>query len=59
MVEARHRRHRQGQLYHVAVHLVLPEGEITVTRDPGEHHAHEDVDVAVHDALLEGAARPA
>jgi ribosome-associated translation inhibitor RaiA len=50
VVEAHHR-HRQGQLYHVSVHLVLPEGEIAVTRDPAEHHAHEDVLVAVRDAF--------
>jgi cold shock CspA family protein len=50
-VEAHHRHHRQGQLYHVAIHLVLPEGEIAVTRDPAEHHAHEDVHVAVRDAF--------
>jgi ribosome-associated translation inhibitor RaiA len=51
VVEAHHRRHRQGRLYHVAVHLVLPEGKIAVTRDPAEHHAHEDVLVAVRDAF--------
>jgi cold shock CspA family protein/ribosome-associated translation inhibitor RaiA len=51
VVEAHHRHHQQGRLYHVTVHLVLPEGEIAVTRDPGAHHAHEDVLVAVRDAF--------
>ena len=51
VVEAHHRHHHQGQLYHVTVHLVVPEGEIVVKRDPAEHHAHEDVDVAVRDAF--------
>jgi len=51
VVEAQHRHHRQGHLYHVTVHLVVPEGEIVVTRDPVEHHAHEDVHVAVRDAF--------
>ncbi len=51
VVEAHHRHHHQGRLYHVTVHLVLPEGEITVMRDPAEHHAHEDVYVAVRDAF--------
>lgn len=51
VVEAHHRHHHQGQLYHVAIHLVLPEGEIVVRRDPAEHHAHEDVLVAVRDAF--------
>jgi ribosome-associated translation inhibitor RaiA/cold shock CspA family protein len=51
VVEAHHRHHRQGQLYHVTVHLIVPEGEIVVKRDPAEHHAHEDVYVAVRDAF--------
>ncbi len=51
VVEAHHRHHRQGRLYHVSLHLVLPEGEIVVARDPAEHHAHEDVYVAVRDAF--------
>jgi cold shock CspA family protein/ribosome-associated translation inhibitor RaiA len=51
VVEAHHRHQRQGRLYHVAVHLVLPEGEIAVTRDPAAHHAHEDALVAVRDAF--------
>ena len=51
VIEAHHRHHRQGHLYHVSVHIVLPEGEIAVTRDPAEHHAHEDVLVAVRDAF--------
>jgi cold shock CspA family protein/ribosome-associated translation inhibitor RaiA len=51
VVEAHHRHHQQGGLFHVAIHLVLPEGEIAVTRDPARHHAHEDVYVAVRDAF--------
>lgn len=50
-VEAHHRHHRKGKLYHVAVHLVVPEGEIVVKRDPSEHHAHEDIHVAIRDAF--------
>lgn len=57
VVEAQHRHHRQGQLYHVTVHLVVPEGEIVVTRDPPEHHAHEDVQVALRDAFDAAARR--
>ena len=57
VVEAQHHRHRQGQIYHVTVHLVVPEGEIVVTRDPAEHHAHEDVYVAVRDAFDAAARR--
>lgn len=58
VVEAHHRHHRQGQLYHVIVHLVVPEGEIAVSRDPAEHQAHEDIHVAVRDAFDATARRP-
>jgi cold shock CspA family protein len=51
VIEEHHRHHRQGKLYHVSVHLVVPGGEIAVTRDPPEHHAHEDILVAVRDAF--------
>jgi cold shock CspA family protein len=57
VVEEHHRHHRQGRLYHVTVHLVIPEGEIVVKRDPAEHHAHEDVYVAVRDAFDAAARR--
>jgi ribosome-associated translation inhibitor RaiA/cold shock CspA family protein len=57
VVEAQHRHHRQGHIYHVTVHLVVPEGEIVVTRDPAQHHAHEDVYVAVRDAFDAAARR--
>jgi cold shock CspA family protein len=57
VVEEHHRHQRQGRLYHVTVHLVIPEGEIVVKRDPAEHHAHEDVYVAVRDAFDAAARR--
>lgn len=57
VIEAQHRRHRQGHIYHVAVHLKVPQGEIAVTRDPAQHHAHEDVYVAVRDAFDAAARR--
>jgi len=51
VVEAPHRHHRRGHLYHVRVDLTVPSGELLVTRDPAEHHAHKDVLVAVRDAF--------
>jgi len=57
VIEEHHRHHRQGRLYHVTVHLVIPGGEIVVKRDPAEHHAHEDVNVAVRDAFDAAARR--
>ena len=51
VIEAPHRRQRQGQLYHVRVDLKIPGHEIVVKRDPAEHHAHEDVYVSIRDCF--------
>jgi ribosomal subunit interface protein len=50
VIEApKHRRH--GDLYHVRVDLKIPGKEIVVKRDPPEHHAHEDIYVAIRDCF--------
>ncbi|MFO7552653.1 MAG: HPF/RaiA family ribosome-associated protein [Haliea sp.] len=51
MVEAPHGHHHQGKLYHVRVDLTLPGHELIASRAPAEHHAHEDVYVAIRDAF--------
>jgi len=51
VVEAPHRHHHQGVLYHVRVDLTVPGTVLIVNRDPQEHHAHEDVYVAIRDAF--------
>jgi len=51
VVEAPHRRHHQGKLYHLRIDLTVPDGELAVTRERAEHHAHEDVYVAIRDAF--------
>lgn len=51
IVEAPHGHHHKGKLYHVSVDLTVPDGELVVNRDPSEHHAHEDVYVAIRDAF--------
>ncbi|HXP77246.1 MAG TPA: HPF/RaiA family ribosome-associated protein [Stellaceae bacterium] len=50
-VELSGRHHRAGNLYHVRIMLTVPGHEIVVNRDPSEHHAHEDILVAVRDAF--------
>jgi ribosome-associated translation inhibitor RaiA len=57
IVEAPHRHHQKGRLYHVRIDMTLPGREIAVTRDPGENHAHEDAYVAVRDAFAAAARR--
>ena len=51
VVECRHPRRQQGNLFHVLVDLGVPGREIVVGRDPAAHHAHEDVHVAIRDAF--------
>jgi ribosome-associated translation inhibitor RaiA/cold shock CspA family protein len=51
VVECRHPRRLQGNLFQVSVDLVVPGREIVVGRDPAAHHAHEDAHVAVRDAF--------
>jgi cold shock CspA family protein/ribosome-associated translation inhibitor RaiA len=51
VVESAHRHHRKGRIHHIRVDLTVPGGEIVVNRDPPEHHAHEDIHVAIRDAF--------
>jgi len=51
VIEAPHRHQQQGKLYHIVVHLIVPGGEIVVGREPHQHHAHEDIYVALRDSF--------
>jgi ribosomal subunit interface protein len=51
IVEAPHRHHHQGKLFHVRIDLTVPGGELLVSHDSPLNHAHEDVYVAVRDAF--------
>ena len=51
VVETPHRQHRHGKLFHVRIDVRVPGREIVVSRDPAEHHAAEDVQVAIRDAF--------
>ncbi len=51
VVEFLHRHHHQGNLFHVRIDITVPDEELVVSRTPEEHHAHEDVYVAVRDAF--------
>lgn len=50
-IEAPHKHHHQGNLYHVVVDVRTPTGEAIASRSPGEHQAHTDVYVAIRDAF--------
>jgi ribosome-associated translation inhibitor RaiA len=51
MVEQSHRHHHHGNLYHVRVDLKMPGRELVVSREPGAHHEHEDINVTIRDAF--------
>ena len=51
VVEAHHKHHHKGNLYHVRVDVKVPEAELVASRDPAKHQAHEDVYVAIRDAF--------
>jgi ribosomal subunit interface protein len=51
IIEAPHRHHRKGRLFHVRVDLGVVGGELVVTREGPLDHAHEDVYVAIRDAF--------
>lgn len=51
VVQAPHRRHVKGKLYNLSIDLKLPGREIAANRQAAEHHAHEDIYVAIRDAF--------
>jgi ribosome-associated translation inhibitor RaiA len=51
VVQAPHKHHQHGRLFHVTIDLTLPGKEIVVGRTPTERHEHEDAHVAVRDAF--------
>ena len=51
VVETHHKHHRQGNLFHIRVDVNVPGSTLVVKREPDQHHAHEDVYVAVRDAF--------
>lgn len=50
-IEAPHKHHHQGNIYRVTVDVRTPGDESVASRAPGQHHAHEDVYVAIRDAF--------
>ncbi len=52
VVEAPQGRHRHGGAYHVRIRLVVPGGELVVSRDPGRVDSHVNLHVALRDSFL-------
>lgn len=50
-IEAPHKHHHKGNIYHVTIDVRTPGDESIASRGPAPHHAHEDVYVAIRDAF--------
>ena len=57
LVEAPHRHHHQGNIYHVRIDLTVPQGELVINRNSSQNHAHEDLYVAIRDAFAAAQRR--
>jgi ribosome-associated translation inhibitor RaiA len=53
VVESTARTHHKGKLYYLLIELTVPGKQIVSKRHPDDHHAHEDIYVAVRDAFDE------
>jgi ribosomal subunit interface protein len=51
MVEAPHRHHQKGNLYHVRIDVTVPDGELVANREADLHHSYADPYVAIRDAF--------
>jgi cold shock CspA family protein len=51
VVELAGKHHEHGNLYEVRIDLTVPGEEIVVTREPSEHTAYKDIQVALRDAF--------
>jgi ribosomal subunit interface protein len=51
VVSQPHRQHRKGNLFTIGIDLTVPGGEIVVNREPPQHHAREDIQVALREAF--------
>ena len=50
-LDAPHKHHHQGNIFHVTVDIRLPGGEVVASRRHDDEHAHEDAYVAIRDAF--------
>lgn len=53
MVEVPHKHHREGNLFHIRITLVVPGTELIVKREPAQHLEYEDLYIAIREAFDE------
>jgi cold shock CspA family protein/ribosome-associated translation inhibitor RaiA len=50
-VTAPHRHHRKGKHFDIRIEVRVPGTELAVNNEPGNVHAHEDINVAIRDSF--------
>lgn len=51
VIEAPHKHHYKGRVYHARIDVTVKDGKLMATREPEHNHAHEDVYVAIRDSF--------
>ncbi|MHC4107532.1 MAG: HPF/RaiA family ribosome-associated protein [Planctomycetota bacterium] len=51
VVAPSYRGHHQGKLFEIRIELTVPGRELVVKRQAPQHHAHEEINVAIRDAF--------
>ncbi len=51
VVQAPHKHHHQGNLFHVRIDLTVPDEELVVSRERHDQQSHEDAYVVIRDAF--------
>ncbi|MBT4710726.1 MAG: ribosome-associated translation inhibitor RaiA [Alphaproteobacteria bacterium] len=55
VIESPHHSHKKGNLYHTAIYLSVPGGDIEVTKDNRKDRTHEDAYISIRDSFREAA----
>jgi len=51
VVDSPHKSKNKGKIYEIHIKLSVPGNDISVSRDSGLNHSHEDIHVAIRDAF--------
>lgn len=56
VIEAPHRHHHKGKIYHIKIEMGVPgQAELVVSNEREMNHAHEDIYVAIRDAFAKAS----
>lgn len=52
VIEICHKHQHKGQVFHIRIDLTVPNGQLVVSREHVDNHAHENAYVAIRDAFI-------